>query len=102
MILKNVKFGLHKQFALMRFRDGDIAVVNGLNKKQKHATVFFKNIEPGKVNRDVEFPGEPGRKTSDDFEPQVSMVFENVESLDVVMEAMKRARQDLVDLKKKV
>lgn len=82
MIRKNVKFGKNK-VDLMEFGRGDIFVQASLD-KSGDAYVMFKNSDTT----------HPIGEIQDDFinEPELVMVFDDVKSIDVVIEKLTNAR----------
>lgn len=98
MIIKNTQFAKTKDVTHLAFGDGDIAVGAMKSKEGKFAGVFFKNIKPGKINRDLPEVKSGLMDEKDTFEAVMS--FTEIESMDVVINAMKDARKHLIQIKK--
>lgn len=93
MILKNTDFHKVKNVTALEFGAGDIAVTSMENKQDKYTGVVFQNIKSGKINRDC-----PEIKTgliNKDHAFEVVMIFSKVESIDVVLDALKDAKRAL-------
>jgi hypothetical protein len=82
---------------LLAFGKGDIAVMPAIS-SDGYAQVMFKNDEPHQIN--VEVPGYPVGKILNDIEPEVMMVFDKVESIEVVIWALEKAKIDLLHLQR--
>ena len=79
----------------LEFGYGDICVTPAKHKDNKNVALFFTNVEPGEVGRRV--PADKWDPTSVD----AVMIFNNAESIDVVIKHLKIAKKMLKENKKK-
>jgi len=93
MILNNFKYGNITIPTFLEFGKGDIAVTNGKNKN--HVAVVFKNQQP----REVGALGDllKGQTTDETF-PDIVMVFDNENSIDVVIRKLQAAKDELHEI----
>ena len=91
MILKNVQFAKTKNATVLDFGEGDIHIATAKQKDDKYTCVLFRNIKKGKIGRGVK----PKPATSDDMKPEIVMIFRKTESIEVVLDALKKAKKDL-------
>ena len=78
----------------IEFGHGDICVTPAKRKDNKNVALLFANVEPGEIGRHV--PADKWDPTSVD----AVMIFNNVESIDVVINALKAAKKMLKEKKK--
>lgn len=91
MIRKNAQFGTIRVQSLAEFGKGDIQVIDA--KGDNYAAVLFRNDIPHKIG-DTD-PSTAGI-TTDQFKPEIVLLFDNIESIDVVIEAFLNARNTLI------
>jgi hypothetical protein len=85
-----MKIGKIKAKALLEFGKGDIQVVNA--KGEDYAAVLFRNSTIRPIGS--EDPTTNGT-TTDDFKPNVVMAFDSTNSIDLLIEVLENAKQDL-------
>jgi len=91
MILSNIKYGKVIIPTLLEFGKGDIAVTWGAN-KAGHVAVVFKNQPPREIGSGGDLL--KGQTTDETF-PDMIMVFDNENSIDVVMRKLQSAKDEL-------
>jgi len=79
MSIKVKNFGNVKNVTVVEFGHGTLAVVNGTNEGYKSLLIKEKQFNP--IGEKGEF-----KTNSDEFEPQIAIVFHNVESFEVFKE----------------
>jgi len=79
MSIKKGKYGNIEDVTIVEFGFGTISIVNG--KADKHKSLFIKQKEFSPIGEKGEF-----KSNSDEFEPQIAIVFHNKESFDVFKE----------------
>lgn len=95
MIRKDVQYSKCLIPCLVEFGKGDVAVMDGIN--EYHACVMFKNASPGEIGAaDTYIKGQ----TSDEIGPELIMVFNKIESIDVVIGKLKLCKRSLIKLNK--
>lgn len=91
MIHKNKKYGSVKCYSFLEFGKGDIKVVDALG--EGHVSVLFRNDS---VHAIGENDPTTGGISSDEFNPNVVMAFDNPDSIDVVIDFLLKAKKALV------
>jgi len=94
MILSNIKYGKVIIPTLLEFGKGDIAVTWGVNETEteNHVAVIFKNQSPREIGEIGDLL--KGQTTDETFTDMV-MVFDNENSIDVVMRKLQAAKDEL-------
>lgn len=93
MILNNIKYGNIIIPTLAEFGKGDIAVANAKN--DTHVVIIFQNQTP----REIGSTGDilKGQST-DDINPQIIMIFDDENSIDVVIRKLQSAQDELHEI----
>lgn len=86
MITKKQKFGKH-EVTLLEFGNGTIHVQSAMH-KEGFSSVLFKTADPTPIGTEHETKG----MTSDEYNPEVVMVFRDKDSIDVVVEKLKQSQ----------
>lgn len=84
------KFGNVENVVIAEFGNGTIAIVNGTNKTHKSLLIREKEFVP--IGEKREF-----KASSDEFEPQIALVFKNKESFDVFFEFVQNIKNEFQD-----
>lgn len=96
MIYQNTTYGEKEGVTFCQFGKGDIVVSAGENPESKNVCLIMSNSKDG-AHPIGDFK-EPRAKTTNEMNGlQIVMHFDNVASIDVVIEALQEARQDLID-----
>jgi hypothetical protein len=94
MIYKNAKYGEVENVTILEFGKGDILVCNASNDKYKHESIIFKSQDPTPIGtEDSTFTG----KTTNEYAPEVMMIFTKPESIDVVIDHLQKCKDKLIN-----
>ena len=95
MIYKNAKIGKLENITLIELGEGDVLVSALEDPNREYSGIGFINDVPGEVGR--EHPGTKG-KPIDDFENCHAVIFfHNIASIEVVEEAISKAKNILLE-----
>ena len=89
MIHKNIKYGNIENVIVAEFGKGSLSVTSGDN--EDHLSLLIKTVSPGPIGA----VGEP-TNNSDDFRPELALVFTNKESFDVFYDYVKIIKKDFM------
>lgn len=78
MIFKNRTFGKIENATIAIFGNGTISIVDGYNKELAYRSIMMKTIPKKEIGEVV-----GSEKNSDEFIPELVIIFENKESFDV-------------------
>ena len=88
MITKNTNYGNINGVTVVEFGKGTLSVTNGINPKG-HKSLLIKQSEFSPIGEKGDF-----HETSDDFKPEIAIVFHNKESFDVFKEYVDKIELD--------
>jgi len=89
MIIKNKMYGNITKVTVAEFGKGTILTNVGINDNNLYVSVLLKtDKKPKKIGFRESFKG-----TSDDFKPEIALVFYNKESIDVLIERIQEAKK---------
>lgn len=96
-IKKNVKIGRHENVTIIEFGTGDIAVSNGRSgEDEKVKVVSFGQHTPKPVeDYQKDIPNPTG--DTDGIDDPVIFYFSRPESVDTVIRALEKVKQELID-----
>lgn len=89
MITKNETYGISENVTIADFGTGDIVVADGFIHETKTGCLMLANDVPNDIGKD--HPERIG-KTTDEVKQDVVFTFTNVESINVVIRALERAK----------
>jgi hypothetical protein len=92
MIYRDQKYGAVHNVTIADFNGkGDILVVDGVQ-ADGGTCVMFRTDEPHTIGEEAP---ELAGKSSDDFKPEIIMLFKHKESVDIVIEFLQKAKENL-------
>ena len=91
MIQKGIDYAAVKDVTTVEFGNGTLRIVNGIQEDNSHASILMKTSPKKPVGDTIP----SGNINSDEFEPQVVLVFNNIEGLEVLQEFINNVRRDL-------
>lgn len=94
MIHKKYKIGKHTPI-LVEFGTGDILIQNAFDIKEKAEYIYFLQAEPGPIGEEREGWNFAGKTTDAIPEIVVGLKFTKPESIDVLIESLKKAKEEL-------
>ncbi len=93
MITKDIKYGISEGVTLVEFGDGDIIVADAYTVDRKQYGVMMTNDEKREIG--TEHPERDGA-TTDQIGIDVAILFTDLKSLNVFIEALKRVEQVMI------
>ena len=94
MIYKNAQIGNTKNITLIELGNGDVKVAYVYSKKNKYTGIEFVNDIPQKIGTKQGIPG----VTTNDTKPEAMLTFTDVKSIEIVEEALKKAKIVLINM----
>lgn len=96
MIHYNQKYFDTEGVTILEFGKGTISVCPSASEKDKEVYILFRTTEAGKIGDDngLFLKG----MTANDVKPEVMLSFPKVESIDVVIDALVQAKNDLIQI----
>jgi len=88
MVIKNTQVGKTKGITLIELGNGDVQVAYIQSKEDKYVGVEFVNDKPNPIGTSHNTAG----TTTDNSRPEAMMTFTNIASIEIVEEALKKAK----------
>ncbi len=95
MVEKNQTVSKTKNIPVISLGDGDVIISSCFNEDEKYSGITFTNDVPCEIG--IDHPEHHG-KTTDELKPNAMLIFTKVESIDVLTDALKEARESLQEI----